>query len=108
MCFFVGNDFLPHLPSLEIRENAIDRLIRIYKDNVPKFKGYLTENGIPIMERVEIILTNIGKMEDEIFMKRHEFDQQQRQRERNRSNGYQPPNKRLRPAIESSGYVYFL
>ena len=72
MCFFVGNDFLPHLPSLEIRENAIDRLIRIYKENVPKFKGYLTENGIPNMERVEIILTSIGRMEDEIFMKRHE------------------------------------
>jgi 5'-3' exoribonuclease 2 len=94
MCFFVGNDFLPHLPSLEIRENAIDRLIRIYRDNVPRFQGYLTENGIPNMERVEVILTGIGRMEDEIFAKRHDFDEQQKQRDRNRSN--QQSHKRFR------------
>lgn len=42
LCFFVGNDFLPHLPSLEIRENAIDRLIGLYKDMVYRMNGLVS------------------------------------------------------------------
>lgn len=70
MCFFVGNDFLPHLPSLEIRENAIDRLIKLYKDMIHETRGYLTNAGEVNMERVQIILDNLGAVEDEIFKTR--------------------------------------
>ncbi|XP_071544805.1 5'-3' exoribonuclease 2 homolog isoform X2 [Panulirus ornatus] len=87
MCFFVGNDFLPHLPSLEIRENAIDRLVRLYKDCCYKTGGWLTDSGTANMNRVQIILQNLGKVEDEIFKMRQkrELDFKERDREKRRS-----------------------
>lgn len=72
MCFFVGNDFLPHLPSLEIRENAIDRLINLYKKTVYKTHGWLTNSGEVYLDRVQLILADLGDVEDEIFKMRQE------------------------------------
>ncbi|KAI0006413.1 exonuclease N-terminus-domain-containing protein [Xylariaceae sp. FL0662B] len=74
MCFFVGNDFLPHLPALEIRENAIDTLTAIWRDNLPYMGGYVTKDGHVNLERAQYILTGLGKQEDAIFRKRKEID----------------------------------
>lgn len=73
LCFFVGNDFLPHLPCLDIRENAVDRLLRIYHSVNRSFwhSGlYLTNDGQVNLERCQEILHELGFVEQEIFQRR--------------------------------------
>ncbi|CAG0882051.1 unnamed protein product [Darwinula stevensoni] len=84
MCFFVGNDFLPHLPSLEIREGAIDRLVSLYKKAVYKTGGYVTNSGLVNMMRVQLIMTDLGQVEDEIFRQRQAREQEYKRREKER------------------------
>ncbi|XP_043525618.1 5'-3' exoribonuclease 2 homolog isoform X2 [Frieseomelitta varia] len=84
MCFFVGNDFLPHLPSLEIREGAIDRLVNLYKKAVYKTGGFLTDSGDVNLDRVQLIMSELGSVEDEIFKKRQQNELAFKQREKDK------------------------
>ena len=43
--------------SLSHREGAIDRLIRLYKEVVPRTNGYLTHNGTVNLTRVQMMMT---------------------------------------------------
>lgn len=72
LIFFVGNDFLPHLPSLEIREGAIDTLLKIWKQELPRMGGYMTNHGHLELSRAQIILEGLAQREDEIFRRRRE------------------------------------
>lgn len=68
LCFFVGNDFLPHLPSLSIREGAIDALMFIYKNQLPALGDYLTDGagGLNFSE-VDVLLRQVAAVEEEFF-----------------------------------------
>lgn len=78
LIFFVGNDFLPHLPSLEIREGAIDTLMGIWKSSLERMGGYLTEHGKVKLERAQVILEQLAMREDEIFRKRREGERRRK------------------------------
>src|ERR1700733_12972043 len=72
LIFFVGNDFLPHLPSLEIREGAIDTLLKIWKQELARMGGYLTNHGHLELARAQIILEGVAQRENDIFRRRRE------------------------------------
>ncbi|KAG8702037.1 5'-3' exoribonuclease 2 [Ceratobasidium sp. 394] len=94
LIFFVGNDFLPHLPSLEIREGAIDTLLKIWKDELPRMGGYLTEHGTANKANVQIMLEGLAKREDEIFRKRREAEERQEQNAKRRKLDQQRAKER--------------
>ena len=85
MCFFVGNDFLPHLPSLDIREDGIDTLIAIWRDNLPVMGGYVTKDGHVDLARAQIILEGLAKQEDAIFKRRREGELKREANEKRRA-----------------------
>jgi len=101
LCFFVGNDFLPHLPSLDIRDGALDYLFNVYKRLLPSLGDYITKSGGNVnLSHVDVILAEVGAIEDYVFSMKHENEERERRRReeqkaRNRRGG----NPRAPPVV---------
>lgn len=43
MCFFLGNDFMPHFPSVNIRTGGVDKMMNAYKATIGDTNDNLTD-----------------------------------------------------------------
>ena len=71
LCFLVGNDFLPHLPCLDIREGGLNLLFNLYRSLMPTMDGYLTSEGGEVnIARVMRVFVELAKVEGTILKRR--------------------------------------
>lgn len=83
ICFLMGNDFIPHIPSLKTQEGAVDLLIEVYKTTFNKMGGYITNTdkvkdkyGAYLeVSRLETFFHELSMYEDKIFLKRYDLKQ---------------------------------
>jgi 5'-3' exonuclease len=75
MCFLLGNDFLPHFPSLNIRTHGNTTLLETYKRIIGRFtdRRFIgLETGAIQWRWVRAFLTELAKMEPRSFVEEYE------------------------------------
>ncbi|KAK9472457.1 5-3 exoribonuclease 2 [Dipodascopsis tothii] len=102
MCFFVGNDFLPHLPCLEVRENGIDILINIWKRTLPAMGNFMTTDGSVNKECVQHLFNGLAAQEDGIFRRRREQERRREVNEKRRGKDQAESYVRNLPVVKRS------
>ena len=70
MCMTVGNDFLPHVPHLEIDSGALSLMMSNYIDLLPEWGGYLTSKEKIHPQRFEQFMYHLAIYEEEHFKRR--------------------------------------
>ncbi|GIX64628.1 XRN 5'-3' exonuclease protein, putative [Babesia caballi] len=84
MCFFCGNDFLPHLPSVSIPGGSIDQMILLYQSLLPDLGDYLTNEGEINFPQLDRFVSFVARVEDQVFRTEQEFKQRQKARREQR------------------------
>lgn len=104
LCFFVGNDFLPHLPSLSIQKGSIDQLMLLYKTIYPNLGGYLTREGRLNIAPLKYLTSFLAQVEPEVLR----FDHQRKvrnKRQRDESQAQREESKRRRVQVANEEEV---
>lgn len=84
MCFFLGNDFMPHFPAINIRTGGVDKMLNAYKATIGNSNENLTDGN-------KIYWKNVRKLVDFLAKNEHDFIKQE-YKKRDRREKQKMPN----------------
>ena len=65
ICFFLGNDFMPHFPSVNIRTGGVDKMMNAYKATIGNTVEILTDGKKIYWNNVRKLVQYLANLEEE-------------------------------------------
>jgi 5'-3' exonuclease len=64
ICFMLGNDFMPHFPSINIRTGGIQKLLNAYKETIGKSNAVLTDGTNIHWKQLRLFIGYLSNLEE--------------------------------------------
>jgi 5'-3' exonuclease len=73
LCFFLGNDFMPHFPAVNIRTGGVDKMLQAYKATIGNSDENLTDGKIIYWKNVRKLVKFLSDNEEEFIKQEHKI-----------------------------------
>lgn len=70
LCVLVGNDFLPHSPTLDISEGAMDVIFETYRNSLIRNGHHLTQGERISHVQLEVLVAALAEKESDTLIQR--------------------------------------